>query len=44
MAAKARNAAITQLDTVRADSPLLVVATGSFVGEKFDCPTLGTFS
>lgn len=42
MAAKARTAAITRLNTARADAPLLVVATGSYIGEGFDCPTLDT--
>jgi len=42
MAAKARTAATTRLDNAPADAPLLVIATGSYIGEGFDCPTLDT--
>ena len=42
MGAKQRAAAITRLNPSDSDSPLLVVATGHFVGEGFDCPALDT--
>ena len=42
MGAKARTAAMARLDPNIADAPLLVVATGSYIGEGFDCPTLDT--
>jgi superfamily II DNA or RNA helicase len=40
--AKARAAALARLDTATSDGPLLAVATGSYVGEGFDCPALDT--
>lgn len=42
MGAKARAAAFAQLDVQPGGKPLLVVATGPYVGEGFDCPTLDT--
>lgn len=42
MGVKQRNAALTQLELPTAEEPLLVVATGPFVGEGFDCPVLDT--
>lgn len=42
MGAKQRRAAIDHLDSPGSDLPLLVVATGHFVGEGFDCPALDT--
>lgn len=42
MGAKQRTAAIKRLNPSDSDSPLLVVATGHFVGEGFDCPALDT--
>ncbi len=42
MAAKQRAAALAQLQQPDANGPLLVVATGPFVGEGFDCPALDT--
>jgi hypothetical protein len=40
MGAKARGAALSRLDPQAAPAPLLVVATGSYIGEGFDCPAL----
>jgi superfamily II DNA or RNA helicase len=40
MSVKARHNALAQLNAE--ESPLLVVATGPFVGEGFDCPALDT--
>jgi superfamily II DNA or RNA helicase len=40
--AKARAAALARLDPATSDGPLLAVATGSYVGEGFDCPALDT--
>lgn len=40
MTTKARQSALTRLNAD--ESPLLVVATGPFVGEGFDCPVLDT--
>ena len=40
MGAKARVAALSRLDPQAAPAPLLVVATGSYIGEGFDCPVL----
>ncbi|MGH3762240.1 TOTE conflict system archaeo-eukaryotic primase domain-containing protein [Actinophytocola sp.] len=40
MSAKARRDALSRLNAD--ESPLLVVATGPFVGEGFDCPVLDT--
>jgi superfamily II DNA or RNA helicase len=42
MNAKARRDALTRLRPPADGSPLLVVATGPFVGEGFDCPVLDT--
>lgn len=42
MGAKQRAAALAQLEQPSAGEPLLVVATGPFVGEGFDCPALDT--
>jgi superfamily II DNA or RNA helicase len=40
--AKARAAALQRLDPATSNGPLLAVATGSYVGEGFDCPALDT--
>jgi superfamily II DNA or RNA helicase len=40
--AKARAAALARLDPTVSDAPLLAVATGSYIGEGFDCPALDT--
>ena len=42
MGAKARAAAHARLQTSDNGSPLLAVATGSYIGEGFDCPALDT--
>ncbi len=42
MGAKARVAALSRLEPQSAKMPLLVVATGSYIGEGFDCPALDT--
>jgi superfamily II DNA or RNA helicase len=42
MGAKARSAALERLQPAGDGSPLLVVATGPYVGEGFDCPVLDT--
>jgi superfamily II DNA or RNA helicase len=42
MGAKARHAALARLSLQPAGPPLLVVATGPYVGEGFDCPALDT--
>jgi superfamily II DNA or RNA helicase len=42
MGAKQRAAAIGRLNPSDEDSPLLIVGTGHFVGEGFDCPALDT--
>lgn len=42
MPTKARRDAMTRLHNPTRDKPLLVVATGPFVGEGFDCPALDT--
>ncbi len=42
MGAKARAAAMKRLQPREDGQPLLAVATGSFVGEGFDCPALDT--
>jgi superfamily II DNA or RNA helicase len=42
MNATARRAADTLLASPEPDRPLLVVATGSYIGEGFDCPQLDT--
>ena len=41
---KPRAAALVQLDVQPGGKPLLVVATGPYVGEGFDCPTLDALS
>jgi superfamily II DNA or RNA helicase len=40
MGAKARTAALDRLNHHTLTTPLLVVATGSYVGEGFDCPAV----
>ena len=40
--AKARAAALARLNPETSDGPLLAIATGSYVGEGFDCPALDT--
>jgi len=40
MGARARVAAMVRLDPGTSDRPLLVVATGPYAGEGFDCPPL----
>jgi len=40
MGAKARAASLARLRTDPGDPPLLVVATGPYIGEGFDCPAL----
>lgn len=42
LGAKGRRAAMEALQSRQGDSPLLAVATGSYVGEGFDCPALDT--
>jgi superfamily II DNA or RNA helicase len=42
MGAKARAAALGRLERDPDGAPLLVVATGSYIGEGFDCPMLDT--
>ncbi len=42
MGAKARAAALARLDLGPDAEPLLVVATGPYIGEGFDCPVLDT--
>lgn len=42
MGAKARAAALKRLHSGPGDPPLLVVATGPYIGEGFDCPALDT--
>jgi superfamily II DNA or RNA helicase len=42
MGAKARAAALARLEPRPGGPPLLVVATGPYVGEGFDCPALDT--
>ena len=42
MGAKARAAALARLEPDPGGEPLLVVATGSYIGEGFDCPALDT--
>jgi superfamily II DNA or RNA helicase len=39
---KARSAALSRLDPQDSRTPLLVVATASYIGEGFDCPALDT--
>jgi superfamily II DNA or RNA helicase len=40
MGAKARAAALGRLDPSSGGPPLLVIATGPYIGEGFDCPVL----
>jgi hypothetical protein len=40
MGARVRAAALALLEPDPAGAPLLVVATGSYIGEGFDCPVL----
>lgn len=42
LGAKARRAAVDSLKVVEGGPPLLAVATGSYIGEGFDCPALDT--
>ncbi|MDQ3151455.1 MAG: DEAD/DEAH box helicase, partial [Actinomycetota bacterium] len=42
MGAKTRRAALARLEPSPDSAPLLVVATGPYVGEGFDCPVLDT--
>jgi superfamily II DNA or RNA helicase len=42
MGAKARTAALDRLHHHALATPLIVVATGSYIGEGFDCPALDT--
>lgn len=42
MGAKARTAALDQLNNPPAGTPLLALATSSYIGEGFDCPALDT--
>ncbi len=42
MSTKARAAALSRLQPAPAKPPLLVVATGPYIGEGFDCPALDT--
>ena len=42
MGAKARTAALARLHPQPGQPPLLVVATGPYIGEGFDCPALDT--
>jgi superfamily II DNA or RNA helicase len=42
MGARQRKQALARLNPEGATSPLLVVATGPFIGEGFDCPVLDT--
>src|SRR5262249_49204125 len=42
MGAKSRAAALARLQRQPGGPPLLVVATGPYAGERFDCPALDT--
>jgi superfamily II DNA or RNA helicase len=42
ISAKARTAALNRLNHHTPTTPLLVIATGSYIGEGFDCPALDT--
>jgi superfamily II DNA or RNA helicase len=39
---RARTALLDQIESTPADEPLVVVATGQYLGEGFDCPQLDT--
>jgi superfamily II DNA or RNA helicase len=39
---RARAALLTQIENTAASDPLVVVATGQYIGEGFDCPQLDT--
>jgi hypothetical protein len=41
-AGRARGAIIEQIEVTPMDEPLVVVATGQYLGEGFDCPQLDT--
>lgn len=42
LAKRARDALLDQIENTPADEPLVVVATGQYLGEGFDCPQLDT--
>jgi superfamily II DNA or RNA helicase len=42
LGAKARTAALARLQPLPGQPPLLVIATGPYIGEGFDCPALDT--
>ncbi|MBV9871937.1 MAG: hypothetical protein JO214_15080 [Frankiaceae bacterium] len=42
LSAKARRDAMSRLTVERPERPLLAIATGSYLGEGFDCPALDT--
>lgn len=42
LAKRARTAILDQIENTPADEPLVVVATGQYLGEGFDCPQLDT--
>jgi superfamily II DNA or RNA helicase len=42
MGAKARSSALARMEPTPGDPPLLVAATGPYIGEGFDCPALDT--
>ncbi len=43
MGANARTTAVARFNAGTPERPLVVVATGSYIGEGFDCPALDTF-